>query len=400
MENARVRIHWLERAAPWLVFGLALVFRLAALDLAAFGYDEADLVLRARAMAQGQLPLAGTMTSWGIPDPPFQVYLLAPVALSPWPVMGTLMFMAVLNALAVLGTYALGARFFGWRFGLLAGLLFAVNPWAIYFGRRGWVQLQPALTVVALWSAFEVVQARRAVGGLPFFLALAANVQARLLAACYAPAALASLALGGRVWASRWSLLGIAGGMLLSLPYALYLVSDRERIAAILAEGNRGVADAPRHGVFEFTWWLAAGVNLLPTPPGLAGWVDTLGAVMRVESWLAAGLALGGLGLCGLRIGRRCPGWRRYALLLTWTILPLGLVAWQSSTVYLHYLVMLFPLPFLLMALPLEALASRRGPLHWLAPLLFLAVALLLAIWAARWVGRRARRRTATSSPP
>ena len=367
---------WLERAAPWLVFGLAAAFRLVSLDLAAFTYDEADVMLRARAVSRGYFALTGPMTSWGIPDPPFQIYLLAPVALLPWPVLATLGFMALLNALVVLGSYRFGARFFGWRVGLMAGLLFAVNPWAIYFGRRGWDQLQPALTLVALWAAFEMVVARRAVAGLPFFLALAANVQARLLAAAYAPAALVSLALAGRVWLSRWSVLGVLGGILLSVPYAVWVIVNREQIAAILAEGNRGVGDAPRPGVLEFSWWLSAGLNLLPMPGGLARWVDQLGAIMRVQSWLVAGLLLASLGICLFQIARRAPGWRRYALLLAWTILPLGLVALQSSAVYLHYLVLLFPLPFLLLALALDALAGLRTPLRWLAPLLCLAVAL------------------------
>src|SRR4051794_17052663 len=61
-----------------LVLALAALFRLGALDLASFQYDEADALLRARAVAQGQLALTGAQTSWGVPDPPFQVYLLAP----------------------------------------------------------------------------------------------------------------------------------------------------------------------------------------------------------------------------------------------------------------------------------------------------------------------------------
>lgn len=374
---------WLERVAPWLVFGLAAAFRLAALDLAAFTYDEADVILRARAVAQGQIALTGAMTSWGFPDPPLQVYLLAPLARLPWPVPATLAFMALLNALTVLGTYAFAARFFGWRFGLLAGLLFAVNPWAIYFGRRVWDQLQPALTVLALWSTFEVVVGRRAAFGLPFFLALAANVQARLLAAAYAPAALLSLALGGRAWRSRFSALGILGGLLLSLPYAAYLLTNRERIGAILAEGNRGLGGAPRRGVFEFVWWLSAGLNLLPTPSGLAPWLDQLGPALWLQAWLAGSLLAAGLALGVIRVARHGAGWRRQALLLGWAMFPLGLVALQSSAVYLHYLVLLVPLPFLLMALPLEALAGLRTPLRRLAPLLCLAVALPQA---AAWI--------------
>lgn len=366
-------------AAPWVVLILAALLRLSALDLAAFAYDDADVILRARAVARGELALAGALTSWGVPDPPLLVYLQAAVARvssAPSVALASLGLMAMLNSLAVLGTYFMVARFFGWRLGLLAGLLYAVNPWAIYFGRRAWVEVQPLFTVLALWAALEVVAARRAGCALLFFVSLAAAVQARLLAVTYAPAALASLALGGRSWLSRWSVLGLVGGALFSLPYLVHLLAERETIAAALAEGNRGVAAVPSNRVLEFTWWFSAGLNLLPTPPRLATSLDVLGVALAAESWLAALLLIAGLAICLSRCIRRAASWRCYALILAWAALPLGLLAWQSSTVYLHYLVLLLPLPFVLMALPLDWLMNGRPILRWLAVVLFLGVAL------------------------
>ena len=159
-----------------------------------------------------------------------------------------------------------------------------------------------------------------------------------------------------------------------SLPLAL---------AAIVAEGNRGVAEAPRHGVVEFSWWLSAGLNLLAMPGGETGWLDALGSAMQAQSWLVAGLLVCGVGLCLVEIVGRRSGWRRFALLLAWTFLPLELVGLQSSTVYLHYLALLFPLPFLLVALSLDRLAgfSRAG--RWLAVVIGLVIVLAQA---AAWV--------------
>jgi 4-amino-4-deoxy-L-arabinose transferase-like glycosyltransferase len=355
----------MTRALPLLVFAIAALFRFGALDMAAFTYDEADVILRARAVARGDFALAGAQTSWGVQDPPLLVYLHALVARlvsPPGVAVASLGLMALLNSLAVLATYVMVSRFFGRRCGLLAGLLYAVNPWAIYFGRRAWVEVQPLLTVLTLWAALEVVTAARRGHSTLFFVSLAAAVQARLLAVTYAPAALVTLLLGGRSWFSRWTLLGAIGGAALSLPYLYHLVSVRETIAAALAEGNRGVAAAPSLRVLEFTWWFSAGLNLLPTPPRLAGWLDALGLILQVESWLAASLLVGGLAICVNRCIRRDPAWKSYALLLAWTALPLGFVAWQSSTLYLHYLVMVLPLPFVLMALPLERLMGRPAP--------------------------------------
>jgi hypothetical protein len=374
---------WLRTAAPWLVGGVAAAFRFSCLDLAAFTFDDADAIRRARALANGEAALVGGLTSWGIHDPPLLVYILATVARLPSPVLASYVLMASINTLAVLGAYHLAARFFGWRYGMLAGLLYAVNPWAIYFSRRAWVEVQPALTVLALWAASEVAVAGRLRLGLAFFLALAAAVQARILALLYIPAALASIALGGRRWLSAWSVLGLLGGGLLALPYLVYVVTSHERIGAALAEGNRGIAAAPRQRALEFAWWITAGTNLLPTPAPGFGRQDLLGVTLRAESLLAAALLVAGVALCFIHCVRRQSGWERYGLLLAWTILPLALIIWQSSTVYLHYLVLLVPLVFLLVALPLDWLFNRPR-FGWLGVVLFLALTLpQVTAWVA-----------------
>ena len=64
---------------------LAATLRLGALDLAAYTFDDADIVRRAREIAAGNLALEGGMTSWGIPDPPLLAYLHSLVARLPRP---------------------------------------------------------------------------------------------------------------------------------------------------------------------------------------------------------------------------------------------------------------------------------------------------------------------------
>jgi hypothetical protein len=88
-----------------------------------------------------------------------------------------------------------------------------------------------------------------------------------------------------------------------------------------------------------------------------------------------------GIAYCLVASLRRIEDWKRYALLLVWLVLPIALLAWQSSTVYLHYLVLLEPVLFLLLALPLELLL-RQPRWRWLGPGLVAAVALpQLASW-------------------
>src|SRR3712207_7231517 len=86
-------------------------------------------------------------------------------------------------------------RFLGPRVALAAGVLFAVNPWAVYFSRRTWAEIVPLFTVLALWAMLAVICGHRRRWAALFFLALALQVQTRILALVYAPAALVTLAL-------------------------------------------------------------------------------------------------------------------------------------------------------------------------------------------------------------
>ena len=175
-----------------------------------------------------------------MPDPPGSVYLMLPAALAPAPATAAVVWVGLLNVAAVVLTYLLAERYFGRRMAFAAGLLFAVNPWAVYFSRRSWAEIMPLFTVVALWAAYEVVVARRAQWAVVFFVALAAQVQVRILALIFGPAALLTVALWPLRWGFRWPALGIALGALMTAPYLAWIGLNWGDFAGKLAEGNRG----------------------------------------------------------------------------------------------------------------------------------------------------------------
>ena len=347
---------------PSIAIGaLAGVLRLWSVDLAPLRYDDVDVLSRARAVVSGELTATGPLTSWGIPDPPVSVYLATLPAALPHSAAASAAWFALLNVGAVVLTYLLARRFFGPSVGLAAGLLFAVNPWAVYFSRRSWAEIVPLFTTVALGSAYMVVACRRSRWAVPFFVALALQVQTRILALIYAPAALAMLGLFPRRWGVRWPLLGIGLGVLLSVPYATWVLTHWGELAARLAAGNRGFALTPTHSAPELVLWLAAGFNLLPVSGEAAPWLTGLGQVNRVALVIASGLLLAGLGVTAWAVACRRPGWERPLLASAWLLLPVGALVAQSSSVYLHYLVALFPALFLVMGLPLGALLDRHA---------------------------------------
>ena len=374
----RLKRAGLRAILPPLALGvLAAALRLSAIELAPFGYDEVDVLGRARAVLAGEPTATGPLTSWGIPDPPASVYLMVPPSALPRPALVSAAWVALLNVAAVVLTYWIARDFLGPRVALAAGLLYAVNPWAVYFSRRTWAEIVPLFTVLALWAMLVVVCRRRAEWAVLFFLALALQVQTRILAVIYAPAALLTLALFPRRWGWRWPALGIGLGVLVSLPYLGWVGLHWPELQARLAEGNRGIAlasggsSAP--GAGQLLLWTAAGYGLLPARSAAAPWLNGLGQASTLTLWAVAALLVAGLGVALRALIRRPAGWEPVVLSVVW-LLPIGMLLVQSSSVYLHYMVAMFPAVFLVLALPLAHLLGGTRPARLIGGALVLLV--------------------------
>jgi hypothetical protein len=299
------------------------------------------------------------------------VYLLLPAAFLPSPPTAAVAWVGLLNVAAVALTYLLAERFHGRGVALAAGLLFAVNPWAVYFSRRSWAEIVPLFTVLALWGGYEVVVGRRARGAVLFFVALAIQVQIRILSLIFGPAALLTLVLWPKRWGIRWPILGIVLGCVLQVPYLGYVATHWADFSAKLEAGNRGVGLAPTNGAAMLVLWIGSGFGLLPAASDVAPWLDPLGQAGRGVLGLVGVLLLTGLGMAVLAVARRTAGWEARLLPIFWLILPVLALVGQSSSIYLHYLVALFPAIFLVLGLPIGwLLGGPRKPLVGLGVLI------------------------------
>jgi hypothetical protein len=249
--------------------------------------------------------------------------------------------------------YLLTRRYFGSTVALVAGLLYAVNPWAATFARQPWVITQPLLTALMLFAAMKVVVDRDRRWAIGYLLALAAQSQTHLLAVLYGPPALLSLLLFPRRWLGREFLVGLLGALLIVGPYALHLWGIQDAILDALARGNRGMTLAPQLDAARLILWLISGYQLEAKLGFEAPWLAALrvpllvvlfasGALLALGTWVAAAACI-----------RRHFGWEAHALLLVWFLSPLALMTWQSSAVYMHYLLVLLPTPFMLIGLGL-----------------------------------------------
>ncbi|MBN1642512.1 MAG: glycosyltransferase family 39 protein [Anaerolineae bacterium] len=343
------------------ILALAAFLRLWNLDAGEFKFDEARVSnLAAHWIDGGALPLTGMTSSTGIANPPLTVYLIAlPVLLSRDPLAVTA-FVALLNVAGVWATYALGCRFWDRTTGRVAAALLAVSPWAVFYARKVWAQdlLLPLVVLSAALLLAWAVEARRwALAGA--VVAVAALVQIHFAALALAPVLLLAVLLTVALrpthrrlaWWGPPLLAGLAAGALL---YAPYLAFDARHGWANV-RGILSVARGP-----STTQWNALRYALLNVGGreihALAGperYEQYLSSVLDLRYWPARieeGLLVASALYLLLRLWRlraRRPSFLRDGVLLLWLCVPVLFYLRSRSPVYPHYLVPLYPAPYL-----------------------------------------------------
>jgi len=149
-------------AAAIAIVLLGAFLRFWNLDATEFKYDEARVCsLAANFVDTSTPPLHGMGSSTGIDNPPGAIYVMAlPVLLSRDPLIATA-FVALLNTIAIWGCFRLGQRYWGPLVGLLAALLLAVSPWAVFYSRKVWAQNLLLPGVLALFSLIPRIDLAR-----------------------------------------------------------------------------------------------------------------------------------------------------------------------------------------------------------------------------------------------
>jgi len=341
---------------------LAAVPRLTRLDLAEFKADEAGIARQALALVyEGRFPAAGPSSSQGPAHPPMQIYLLAlPFALTRDPRFAVAV-VALIHTAAVLMTFALGARFFQPRVGLIAAFLFAVNPWAIYYARKIWTQNWPLATTLFIFCLLLLLVERRPWALAGAGLALVALAGTHLGGLAFLAVLVSMLALFPSRVQRRPLLAGALVFVLFASPYLYYDATHDWASLRGLFDVGSGQSQIDLEAA-RFAAWLSSGfhyqdlsgarhLQFLQGLPNLR-WLDVVEMAL-----LGAGLiyliarviqhALGGRERWGGSAGRD-------VVLLAWLLVPVALQTRHSLPVYPHYFILLYPVQHLIIALLLN----------------------------------------------
>jgi 4-amino-4-deoxy-L-arabinose transferase-like glycosyltransferase len=365
------RLSW-ETAGAAAIVVLAAWLRLRHVGLAQFNDDQAIALRIAHDILNGDFRTTGLTSSSGAANPPLYVYIVAFVVWIHDGLIFATQSTAVLSVLAVALTYFMVRRRFGGTVALATTALFATAPWAVLYGRHLWQQdYLPLVTVALLWSLFVVLERDQTWVALLVPVLFVTAFQLNLSAVALIIPIAALLAYRARDVNWRAVVVGAVIGVLSLGTWLAHNAKHGFRDFRLIVDNGRGHGGAAGGGTIEAirqTIHLvsAEGWTFITGPQHQGGAAWTLG---RTAGIVVIVLLVVGIVTSIARIVRDGPhptiDTARRALLVVWLVgLPLSYITSSRSGVGPHYLIVTYPVSFLLAAIGLgdtTALLRRRG---------------------------------------
>ncbi len=376
-----------ELALICLVLVLGAWLRWADLNQMEFKGDEAVAVQLALPMIEGQeIPRVGLMSSVGIHNPPLFIWL---VALCSWlsvnPVFVTGALVGTLSLLSIAGAWWFLRRRLGIIPTLGATALYATATWPVLYARKLWAQdVLPLFSLLLLQVLVLTWERKRTrwVAGIPVLLCILWQLHFSALGLILVSLGL----LAARFRELHWRALGLGvlASILMMGPYLHFQIEkDYPDVKGFrnIAKGKRADGSA-RESAKQWTLdpvrlagtaALATNVDYAmgPAKADYASWQSGFAKSFRTLCDTLAYLLLAlGAALAPLLAFRRL-WWRRQGresepasgLVVVTSAWFLGFIAvfalLRLEHIYPHYFIILYPVPFVLMWLPLAWLAAR-----------------------------------------
>ena len=370
---------------------LAAVLRMAWPGLTEFKRDEALLLARAfDVVEREQFHLRGISSSTGFPNTALSVWLYA-LPLFVWKhVYSATLFTGLLNTAAVFGCWWLVRRYWGTTAAIAATLMFAVSPWAIFHSQKIWAQnlLVPLVVGWAIGAALAFVE-RRTWFILLHLLCLVVAIQVHFAAVALVPATIIFLIVFRRRIEWRLVILGGLLALLTAIPFFYYLFFRSALDFASLGDATTGLVRNFSHSPWRYVWLLTTGreIHALAGPSAFESYLASVPDLTIVQLfWLA--LVVGG----AIWLGREAWRYRGQGdrpaemgfLVLVWLLVPPLFFTLPILPVELHYLLPIYPAPYIAAGVAFAVLVYHLGkwrPLAWTA--LGLSAAAQVWIWLA-----------------
>nr|MDQ2716402.1 glycosyltransferase family 39 protein [Chloroflexota bacterium] len=391
---------WIGTWEIYPIVCIAGFLRLYQINTTEFDGDQAALFRMAHdAIAYHLLPATGIVSSIRVMNPPAAVYFfLFPALLSADPLWGAIL-VGVVNTAAVLLTYLFTRRYYGRAAGIIAALLYATALRPVEYSRFIWQQnLLPPLVILLMFALFRGAVERRKDWFFPAALLLGLLYQLHGLTLVLAvPFLLACMFAPGTIRKRDLALTAIALAIIF-FPYLLWENATHFVDLSIALSMSQQPSSVDNQAISIYQLFLSPYAHNLLNPHDLPpddphsilrrlvpllSWLDTLLPWLLVGGFATTVLAfirtqksvVNTMGAAiaahsGIAILRRWwqqlradPARYGYVLLLSWQITPLLVLSRHSVSIQTHYLIMLIPGQFILIALFLAQVFGWAQ--HW-----------------------------------
>lgn len=378
-----------DRVTLFLILVTAGLLRVSDLGrMSPYAYDAGDLALAVLKMIDSHdMATVGIQSSAGVPNSPITVYTLLPFYLLTSNPQVIAVLIALWNVVGVGLLWGLAHRYIGPTVAALAGMAYALNPFAVCFSRSIWAQnLHTPILLAAIWLGLYGFGERKRWAQVLCLPAFLWGMQIHYAAWTLMPVFLWCVVIGYKHVAWRALLLSVILGIVTLLPFAFGMTdssgsfsSRSDQIIAVLKYDWRVRDDAlvPIRSV-------ATGVHIEQSmTSGESGAADLLSHVpYPARLWTLMGL----LSLIGMGAVWLFSGWRIGGLLVLWVLVPVAVffTNWTATGIYPHYFVPIIPALCLLAVIPVAwilRILSRYPGLRLLPVAGFAGITLTWGVW-------------------
>lgn len=386
-----------------LILFVASLMRFGNTSIVEFFHDDAMLSTLAQEMVAGErFPVTGINSSVGIPNPPISVYVMAiPFLVNSNPMIA-IYFVMGLNVIGVGLLWLIAHRYFGRTAALMAGLAYALSPWATLYSRKIWAQdfhtpfvlLGILLGLYGFWEATKHSEIEVKSKWLTSHeWAQAWTLPVLLFAFQIHFAAWALLPIYPAIVLIQWKRISwraiFVSVILCILVMTPYAIGFYQTVSANPSQGDLESVARLANDDSAFSSLSLRYLGFLATGFGMETWLapdnqaDMNQTVTQSGIWLIiAGMVIIGTGLLGRK------KWRLYApLVLVWAYLPALSLIPQWAGVYPHYFIASIPALMLLAGIAIAQISEIVPLKSFGSTMILVAFAFVLLTQGMYWRG-------------
>src|SRR3989344_1258854 len=330
------------------------------------GDEGRDVLIVRRFLVDFDIPFIGpTASVGGFFLGPIYYYFMAPfLALFRLDPVGPAVMVALFGVATIYLLYRFGKELYSPFVGIIASLFYAISPLVIAQSRSSWnPNVVPFFSLLYIYALYKAVHTQKKIWFLVAGSCVGIGIQLHYLFLFLIPVGVLYLVLYTRPVREKIShyLFGVCGFLLFILPFLGFEVKNGfpnlRTIMRYLASGEGVSYGQNGFQIIENVLFRLFSRLVFYFPPAEQIEASTK-TIYGPWSMIISLSIIFSIGLLLYRVYRKCS--KQDVLLLLWLLFGAGLFSLYQRAIYDYYLVIVFPLPFLLLAQMLHHMVKTK----------------------------------------